>query len=94
MGQHSASEQPIGRLVCPQIGQDSISTPSNLRECEDCLAQVWVAAGAMTAAVDAGKLAPQCTPCWHTSGRPVSLHPNAVAELAALGLHDVGWHRT
>lgn len=67
---------------------------SNLRECEDCGAQVLTALGSCTALVDAGTLDPQCLDCWlDAGGKPLGLHPDVEAELDVLGLLAQGRHR-
>jgi hypothetical protein len=69
-----------------------ISHPSNLRECEDCGAQVLTAVGSCTALVDAGTLDPQCIDCWlDAGGKTLRMHPDIEAELDSLGLLNQGW---
>lgn len=72
----------------------STSYPSNLRECENCGAQVLTAVGSCTALVDAGTLGVRCIDCWlDAGGKPLGMHPDIEAELDALGLLAQGWRR-
>lgn len=89
-GRHRREPKREGLIVCPQIGMP-ISAPSNLRECENCGAQVAVAVGACTALVDSGRLAPRCPQCWKASGKILAMHPDIEAELTSLGLWKQGW---
>lgn len=91
-GRHRAPKRQ-GWLVCPSLGMLT-SYPSNLRECENCGAQVLTAVGSCTALVDAGTLDPQCIDCWlDAGGKTLQMHPDIEAELDALGLRDQGWRR-
>jgi hypothetical protein len=92
VGGRHRQELREGRIVCPRLGTP-ISAPSNLRECEDCGAQVSVAVGACTALVDAGRLAPQCPRCWRASGKTLAMHPDIETELTSRGLLESGWQR-
>jgi hypothetical protein len=91
-GRHRREPRREGLIVCPRLGTP-ISAPSNLRECENCGAQVAVAVGACTALVDAGRLAPLCPRCWRASGKTLTMHPDIEAELTRLGLWAQGWQR-
>lgn len=82
-----------GWLVCPSLGMPTTGL-SNVRECENCGAQVLTAVGSCTALVDAGTLDPQCLDCWlDAGGKPLGMHPNVEAELDALGLLAQGRQR-
>jgi hypothetical protein len=89
-GRHRREPKREGLIVCPRLGTP-INVPSNLRECENCGAQVAVAVGACTALVDSGRLDPLCPRCWKASGKTLAMHPDIEAELASLGLREQGW---